>query len=105
MFPCTKCGKNSTSNAGRSAHERHCKAEAMTEGEVTQPIAVSPEPREEPKEVIQSTARVIVREAKGWKLVLDDKYHMIDNLGRTLGHFTEEKEAIRTFEGMMRHVR
>lgn len=115
MFPCTKCGKNSTSNAGRSAHERHCKAgEELTDGAIapalTQPPEAMPEPTEEPKEVIRSTASVVVREMKGWKLLYDTAYHVfayhvIDNLGRTLGSYEKEEDAIRFLENSSRWIR
>jgi hypothetical protein len=89
-------------------HERHCKAERMTDAVITepaQPPEAEPKPPEEPKEVIQSSARVILKESKGWKLIQDGDYQMIDTLGRILGRYHDEKEALRTFDNMLRHVR
>lgn len=87
---CSKCGKECANAAGKSAHERHCKAD-------TQEPAAGPTP--------QAVTEEVILVMKGWKAIYDGAYRVEDNLGRTLGTFPDRASAVRFLEGSNKWIR
>jgi len=98
---CEQCDKEFKSEAWLKNHMAKFHAEQPVEPAAEEVVKEAPKVVHEPEHYTEEVIVVI----KGWKIIKEGNFKMVNREGQVVGHYADKTEAIRQLENMTRHVR